>query len=164
MRFGDFRIKKCPFCKADIEDSARFCLYCMKPLDEKEVILPPRKKTPWWPLAVVVVLLAALTALMLSLPRGRNALPDQSTGGETALSTQTAETTVETTGETTQDTQGEDAALPEDTDTKDMQQSSGTTKADDPPAPKPDNITPPASTNIPPTQPEPPTQNTTPTT
>ena len=31
-------MKKCPFCDADIEDSARFCLYCMRPLTEKEQI------------------------------------------------------------------------------------------------------------------------------
>lgn len=62
-------MKKCPFCKADIEENARFCLYCMKPLNEKEVILPTKKKRSWWPLALVVVLLALL-ALGIFFPRG----------------------------------------------------------------------------------------------
>jgi len=62
-------MKKCPFCKADIEENARFCLYCMKPLNEKEVILPTKKKRPWWPLALAAVLLALL-ALGIFFPRG----------------------------------------------------------------------------------------------
>lgn len=62
-------MKKCPFCKADIEENARFCLYCMKPLNEKEVILPTKKKRSWWPLALAAVLLALL-ALGIFFPRG----------------------------------------------------------------------------------------------
>ncbi len=31
-------MKKCPFCKAEIEDNASFCLYCMSQLGEKKVI------------------------------------------------------------------------------------------------------------------------------
>lgn len=57
-------MKKCPFCKADIEDNARFCLYCMKPLNEKEIIPPPQGKKPWWHWAVVaVVMIIALWSL-----------------------------------------------------------------------------------------------------
>ncbi len=43
---------KCPFCKAEIEDNARFCLYCMKPLTEKEKIESPKNKKKWWSIAV----------------------------------------------------------------------------------------------------------------
>ena len=57
-------MKKCPFCKADIEDNARFCLYCMKPLNEKEVI-PPQRKKPWRLLAVVGLLLVLLIATVV---------------------------------------------------------------------------------------------------
>ena len=32
-------MKKCPFCGEKLDDNARFCLYCMKPLEEKEKIL-----------------------------------------------------------------------------------------------------------------------------
>lgn len=46
-------MKKCPFCKAEIEENARFCLYCMKPLVEKEIISPARKKLRIWSLVVV---------------------------------------------------------------------------------------------------------------
>lgn len=59
-------MKQCPFCKAEIQENARFCLYCMKPLNEKEVIPPLRRKMVWWPLiagAVAVLLLVVLLLL-----------------------------------------------------------------------------------------------------
>ena len=54
-------MKKCPFCGADIEDTARFCLYCMEPLTEKKLIRLRRKKRLSW------VLLAAGAAVLLML-------------------------------------------------------------------------------------------------
>jgi len=92
-------MKKCPFCKADIEDNARFCLYCMKTLNEKEVIPPPQKKTPWWPFVLAASLVIALLAIILLIPRGNNSLPDASTGESvsTTAQTQASETTVEST-------------------------------------------------------------------
>ena len=53
-------MKKCPFCGADIEDSARFCLYCMQPLTQKEHIPLHKKKKPQW-----LLITAALVALLL---------------------------------------------------------------------------------------------------
>lgn len=68
-------MKKCPFCKADIEDNARFCLYCMKPLNEKEVIPPPQRKKPWWLLAVAVLMLTVLiTAVVMPKENGDSAV------------------------------------------------------------------------------------------
>ena len=32
-------MKKCPFCKAEIEENASFCLYCMSELEEKHIII-----------------------------------------------------------------------------------------------------------------------------
>ena len=55
-------MKKCPFCGADIEDSARFCLYCMQPLTEKEQVLLRKKKKPQW-----FLIIAAFVAVLLML-------------------------------------------------------------------------------------------------
>ena len=77
-------MRKCPFCKADIEENARFCLYCMKPLNEKEVILPTKKKRSWWPLALAGVLLVLL-ALVLFFPRENGNISSLPTGGVPSL-------------------------------------------------------------------------------
>ena len=63
-------MKKCPFCKAQIDESARFCLYCMTPLLDKEVTPPPhRKPRRWWP---VLVCVAVILLVLLFLLWGKN--------------------------------------------------------------------------------------------
>ena len=57
-------MKKCPFCGADIEDSARFCLYCMQSLTKKEQIPPHQKKKPR-PLTVVATIVIPLLMLVI---------------------------------------------------------------------------------------------------
>lgn len=63
-------MKKCPYCKAEIENTARFCLYCMKPLVEKQKIAAPQKrKISWFPIVMGLVLcLMAGSILLLSAP------------------------------------------------------------------------------------------------
>lgn len=60
-------MKKCPFCKAEIEDTARFCLYCMKPLVGKDVIVPPPKRRKLWIPVVIVLVLCLSVVLVLSM-------------------------------------------------------------------------------------------------
>ena len=65
-------MKKCPFCGADIEDSARFCLYCMQSLVEKEQILLHEKKKPQWFLiiaAIIAVIGISSTMTLMLLDR-----------------------------------------------------------------------------------------------
>jgi len=89
-------MKKCPFCKADIEDNARFCLYCMKPLNEKEVITPPqRKRSLWWILVVVVLLLAVLIAAVV-MPTGNKKSTEDTTEIATSPTGNTQATVVVT--------------------------------------------------------------------
>lgn len=52
-------MKECPFCKADLEDNARFCLYCMASLDEKYVINVKRKRK-----IILAVVLAILVIVL----------------------------------------------------------------------------------------------------
>ena len=57
-------MKQCPFCKADIEENARFCLYCMKPLVEKDMIKPLKKRRWIWVLVAVVLIVCIGIALL----------------------------------------------------------------------------------------------------
>ena len=54
-------MKKCPYCNAVIEENARFCIYCMKTLNEKQIIKPqkPIKKT------VVISIISAVLVFAL---------------------------------------------------------------------------------------------------
>ena len=61
-------MKKCPFCKADIEDNARFCLYCMKSLGDKTVLSPPKKNRSRLPLIMIGSVLLVVLVIMLLLP------------------------------------------------------------------------------------------------
>lgn len=51
-------MKKCPFCKAEIEENARFCLYCMTPLEEKQEIKTPKDKNRRQPYCILAAVLA----------------------------------------------------------------------------------------------------------
>ena len=120
-------MKKCPFCKADIEDNARFCLYCMKPLNEKEVILPPQRKLQWWPVAVSAVLLIVLLAVILLISRGNADLPSGSSGEESTATSQTTDSQAsETTDGSTQNTQSEGGESQGDTILEEKQNAAGT--------------------------------------
>lgn len=72
-------MKKCPFCKSDIEDNARFCVFCMSSLQEKEVITTKIKKR--WPYILAAFLLPVITILIVILALSKNDIgntPDES--------------------------------------------------------------------------------------
>ncbi len=52
-------MKKCPKCHAEIEDNARFCLYCMTSFEEKEAVEFPAEKRKW-PVTLIAGILAVL--------------------------------------------------------------------------------------------------------
>ena len=73
-------MKKCPFCGADIEQNARFCLYCMQSLTEKEEIILHEKKKPQWMIiiaAIVAVFLIVATILLVRQIGQTNKAPAQ---------------------------------------------------------------------------------------
>lgn len=84
-------MKNCPFCKAEIQDNARFCLYCMTPLNQKEVIIPQKKRLLRWPFAVVGVLLVVLVILLWGI---QDKKPDASLENTDPPSTVTQSTTL----------------------------------------------------------------------
>lgn len=65
-------MKKCPFCKADIEENARFCLYCMTSLDNKEVIEKTKCRHRQWLIIAIFVMLFALVAGIIWFALGKN--------------------------------------------------------------------------------------------
>ena len=70
-------MKKCPFCKADIEDNANFCLYCMTSLNEKTVVTASRKNGVLMILAAILLVVAAVAALFFMLPGNDDASKPQ---------------------------------------------------------------------------------------
>lgn len=78
-------MKECPFCKADIEENARFCLYCMKPLVEKEVVPPAKEKRRliWLlPVLAACLILGVLAAfLLMGDPQGDPSVADTTAPG-----------------------------------------------------------------------------------
>lgn len=53
-------MKKCPFCHAEIEDNAHFCLYCMTSLEEKQSDDLDVKKNNLWVYILIAVLVLGL--------------------------------------------------------------------------------------------------------
>ncbi len=54
-------MKKCPFCKAEIADDSRFCLYCMSSLEDKQIIEFKKNKKRQLITVVLVVLLSIVS-------------------------------------------------------------------------------------------------------
>lgn len=103
-------MKECPFCKAQIEDNARFCLYCMKPLTEKETI-PPQKKDMRWLFAVAALVIAVVVILLL--PDRKPVKPPKPSAATpvstVAITTQTEMPTTGSTADPMQESTGETA-------------------------------------------------------
>jgi len=63
-------MKICPICKANIQEEARFCLYCMTSFEEKQPIddekAPRRRRRPVLWLLVAAVLVTAVGAVFLA--------------------------------------------------------------------------------------------------
>lgn len=81
-------MKNCPFCKAEIEENARFCLYCMKPLAQKEVIAPAKRRSLLWLWILLGLAALLLVGCFLGILLGQTPpdTPEDQTTGSTAAS------------------------------------------------------------------------------
>lgn len=93
-------MKKCPFCGADLADEAQFCLYCMTPLKEKELITPAKRRPKGWLFVLGGVLLLAVVLLLL-WPRTGDATNEPAMQVTTVPTTATTLPTTGTTVPTT---------------------------------------------------------------
>lgn len=89
----------CPYCGAELQENARFCLYCMKSLQEKQPIkVPAAKKRLFWIIPVIAAAAAIAVGLFFLLRQGApapetNAESTQwSESGETPAATEVAPT------------------------------------------------------------------------
>ena len=83
-------MKKCPKCKAEIEENARFCLYCMTSFEEKQPVLAPNqeKNKRWlYILAAVLVFVLILCFTFIFVLTGRKANPSNTVGSDLPSST-----------------------------------------------------------------------------
>lgn len=60
-------MKKCPKCKADIQEEARFCLYCMTSFEEKQTIKTPKENNKRWLIIIAAVLVLVLIVVGILL-------------------------------------------------------------------------------------------------
>ena len=99
-------MKLCPKCKAELDDSARFCLCCMTPLDEKEQIQPPLRKKRRWPFVLVVclVLCVASVAVIITTNSDNEQNDDTPSRTDTTITTANASTSTTTKSDTTEET------------------------------------------------------------
>ena len=82
-------MKTCPVCNAEIEDNARFCLYCMTSFDQKRVIkLENKKKISFSKYVPLILILTVLIAAVFLLFKNRiaNEIPATAANTESAVS------------------------------------------------------------------------------
>lgn len=65
------KMKKCPKCKAELQEEARFCLYCMTSFEEKQTIKTPKENSNRWLyiIATVLVVMLIIAGVMLFMPK-----------------------------------------------------------------------------------------------
>ena len=73
-------MKECPVCKNKLSDDARFCLYCMTPLNEKQAIAALKPGFRRWLLpAILLVVAAVLLSVLWVIMMDGGSVPEKET-------------------------------------------------------------------------------------
>ena len=81
-------MKKCPKCHAEIQENARFCLYCMTSFEEKTPIEAEKENTKRWLYIIAAVLVFVLVGLCIFALSGKD--NSSNSPGDTYTETETA--------------------------------------------------------------------------
>ncbi len=104
-------MKKCPKCKAEIQEEARFCLYCMTSFEEKQTIETPKENNKRWLIIIAAVLAVVLVVISIVLfaPKG-NGSNDSNNNSNSSSFSSDSNTSTNNNDTTSNEHQGDDEA------------------------------------------------------
>lgn len=109
-------MKKCPKCKAEIQEEARFCLYCMTSFEEKQTIETPKENNKRWLyiIAAVLVLVLIIVGIFLLAQKDRpnNEGTDNSTSSSVSSNLDTSDDNTTSSEQQNSESQGNETSTP----------------------------------------------------
>lgn len=109
-------MKKCPKCKAEIQEEARFCLYCMTSFEEKQTIETPKENNKRWLIIIAAVLVLVLIVvgifLLAQKDRPNNEGTDNSTSSSVSSNLDTSDDNTTSSEQQNSESQGNETSTP----------------------------------------------------